>query len=165
MQRNNKKRGMTMAELCVAMAVISIVATMVVSFSVLISERSKSATSKQKTITDINLIESIVEDWINANKDAGINFSDSTSYWDPNNNKGTYMIVSSLVEIHFELEDTGLKNLNMNTQKIVLCDNIKGIEFWREGDTLYYCKITYKVFDTGEEDYYYTFCVNTALPD
>lgn len=163
MQRNNKKRGMTMAELCVAMAVISIVATMVVSFSVLISERSKSATSKQETITDINLIESIVEDWIKANKDKTIYFSEDGNSWSDLTDKYVkYMKVSGNEDLN--LSFTGHKTLILNGQEIPLSDNIDAVTFSGVGNKLYYCKIEYTVFDTGETEYY-TFCVNTALPD
>ena len=70
--KKNARRGVTMAELCIAIAVISIVSTMVVSFSVLVAERNNSANAKLETITDINFIETMVEEWFEKSENSCI---------------------------------------------------------------------------------------------
>lgn len=64
---NRKKRttrGVTLAELCVVMAVIAIVSTMVVSFTVLMQARTSLIAADRDTIADIGSVESALDRFI-----------------------------------------------------------------------------------------------------
>ena len=66
---NRKKRttrGVTLAELCVVMAVIAIVSTMVVSFTVLMQARTSLIAADRDTIADIGSVESALDRFIRA---------------------------------------------------------------------------------------------------
>ena len=57
-------RGVTLAELCVVMAVIAIVSTMVVSFTVLMQARTSLIAADRDTIADIGSVESALDRFI-----------------------------------------------------------------------------------------------------
>ena len=59
-------RGVTLAELCVVMAVIAIVSTMVVSFTVLMQARTSLIAADRDTIADIGSVESALDRFIRA---------------------------------------------------------------------------------------------------
>ena len=64
---NRKKRttrGVTLAELCIVMAVIAIVSTMVVSFTVLMQARTSLIAADSDTIADIGSVESALDTFI-----------------------------------------------------------------------------------------------------
>lgn len=64
---NRKKRttrGVTLAELCIVMAVIAIVSTMVVSFTVLMQARTSLIAADRDTIADIGSVESALDRFI-----------------------------------------------------------------------------------------------------
>lgn len=163
--KKNARRGVTMAELCIAIAVISIVSTMVVSFSVLVAERNNSANAKLETITDINFIETMVEEWFEKSEnnisyyqnETGIHISEATEL--DNVSKLGYSSTTDKV-IYFTNHNT----LRLNDREIELSSNIEGIKFSKaENSNLYYCTIEYETrgYNNGPETY--TFCVNTKM--
>lgn len=60
----NRRRGATLAELCVVIAVAAIVAVMVVSFSTMASQRVRVTEYKAEVLTEIAMVESVTEQWI-----------------------------------------------------------------------------------------------------
>ena len=62
----NKKKGITLTEICVALAVLSIISLVVVSFAAMVTGRSATGTDKLKFMQDIELLEAVVDDWFEA---------------------------------------------------------------------------------------------------
>lgn len=60
----NSRRGMTLAELMVALGLVAIMITMVVSFSLLLSERTRANTENLNLQQDLSMIRSGVEGWL-----------------------------------------------------------------------------------------------------
>ena len=143
--RKNSKRGMTLVELSVVLAVVAIVATMVVSFVVMVSTRRRSAAERLEALSDIEIVENVTESWIeqnstgeiyveesilSANGDAStLAFSDGVFY-----RNGTAVVLDRVTSVSFA---------SMNG------DN---------GEILYVCTVTYTLTGKGEE--VYVFCVN-----
>lgn len=64
---NRSKRsthGVTLAELCIVMAILAIVSTMVVSFTVLMQARTRVIAADRNTIADIGLVEAALDRFI-----------------------------------------------------------------------------------------------------
>lgn len=64
---NRKKRtnrGVTLAELCIVMAVIAIVSTMVVSFTVLMQARTRIIAAERDIVSDIGMVETALDTFI-----------------------------------------------------------------------------------------------------
>ncbi len=64
--RRNKEKGFTLTEICVALAVLSIISAAVVSFTAMATGRGATGTDKLKFMQDIELLETTVEDWFQA---------------------------------------------------------------------------------------------------
>lgn len=60
----NRKKGATLAELCVVLAVITIISVVVVSFSVMVHQRVNISTDKLKAMEDITIVEHFIEGWV-----------------------------------------------------------------------------------------------------
>ena len=61
---DRKKHGFTLAELAVVLAITTIVATMVVTFITLVSNRHEIAQAKLDVLNDIKVAEDMIEAWI-----------------------------------------------------------------------------------------------------
>ena len=135
-KRNTKKRAFTLAELAVVLAVIAIAATMVVTFTSLVSNRRAEAQARLDALNDIKVAEALIENYIEKN---GLDVDE--------NGKST--------EITYSTEN-GL-NVNGKEQKL---ERVTDISFKDSnkvsGNTLYYCTVTYEVADKEDT---YTFCV------
>ena len=145
--RFKSRCGVTLAELTIAMAVVSIVAIMVVSIATLVGDSSKDAQSKLDTMTDIALIESIVEGWIDGATDT-IDISENSISYENDTDK-------------FVSFDRG--TLTINRQRISVGENIKSVKFYESDDgSIYYCTIEYTVRGVNDLETY-TFCVNPRI--
>lgn len=131
-KRNTKKRAFTLAELAVVLAVIAIAATMVVTFTSLVSNRRAEAQSRLDALNDIKVAEALIENYIEKN---GLEVGE--------NGKSTKITYST---------ENGL-NVNGKEQKL---ERVTDISFKVSGNTLYYCTVTYEVADKEDT---YTFCV------
>lgn len=63
-RRKRNTRGVTLAELCIVMAVITIVSTMVVSFTVLMQARTRVIAADRDTVSDLGTVESALDRFI-----------------------------------------------------------------------------------------------------
>lgn len=73
-KRNTKKRAFTLAELAVVLAVIAIAATMVVTFTSLVSNRRAEAQARLDALNDIKVAEALIENYIEEKGDTNISF-------------------------------------------------------------------------------------------
>lgn len=64
MHKKRKRTGITIAEMCVVLAVLAIVGTVVVSFSVMVNARSAAATTKLSASEDRELCQVILKSWV-----------------------------------------------------------------------------------------------------
>lgn len=65
-RRKRNTRGVTLAELCIVMAVIAIVSTMVVSFTVLMQARTRVIAADRDIVSDLGTVESALDRFIRA---------------------------------------------------------------------------------------------------
>ena len=63
MGKNRKKAGISIAEMCIVLAVLAITGTVVVSFTAMVSARSSASTTKLKAAEDLELAQVILENW------------------------------------------------------------------------------------------------------
>ena len=126
------RRGFTLAELAVVLAVTAIAATMVVSFTALVGNRRAVSQQKLNAYTEIRLVEALVENYIENN---GLDVDE--------NGKSTKITYST---------ENGL-NVNGKEHKL---ERVTDISFKVSGNTLYYCTVEYSVAGENEK---YTFCV------
>lgn len=61
-----RRKGATLAELSVVLAVLAVVTAMVVSFAVLITQHASLSTARMNAINDIEQVKSVTKGWLNA---------------------------------------------------------------------------------------------------
>lgn len=183
--KRNKRKGATLAEICIVMAVVAIVSLSVTSFATMASGRGTAAATKLDAMGDLELVEAIVESWIfeatkNPENVISIDPKDKAKIMATNDNpiaRGSIMFDRQTLNVTFPgVDDAVLYRLK----------SIVGLEFSRvrlmedgsvsvdeviSGETdeetsenakavLYYCTVTYQ-YRNGlvTKDQTYTFCV------
>ena len=63
MKQKQKRAGMSVAELCVVLAVLSIVGTLVVSFSAMVNARASASATKLNAAEDLKMSQTILQSW------------------------------------------------------------------------------------------------------
>ena len=64
MKRNRKRAGVSIAEMCIVLALLGIVGTVVVSFSAMVSARSSASATKLNASQDLEMSELILSNWV-----------------------------------------------------------------------------------------------------
>ncbi len=62
----HRRKGATLAEICIVLAVVSIISLMVVSFVTMTSGRSAVSAAKLNAMEELELVESLVDNWFDA---------------------------------------------------------------------------------------------------
>lgn len=151
--KNKKRRGATVAELMVVIAVLAIAATMVVSFSAMTSGTTKLANAKLEALNEIRLAESAIEGFIESNANENREISRLSDEMLSVDGVGTVKFLNGFLSISYN-EGTGKDNV------VIQLESVTSITFDIHGsgsDVIYYCHIGYNVGETG---FTYTFCVN-----
>ena len=140
--RNKNKRGMTLVELSVVLAIIAIVSTMVVTFVLMVNTRRRSSEQTLAALTDIELVESVTESFISKHPSCALN--------------GNTQLKDGDEVLAFNATDG---KLTYGGSAVAL-DVVTSVQFWlaeSEGDRLYICTVEYKILDTDKT---HVFCVN-----
>lgn len=160
----NKKKGITLTEICVALAVLSIISLVVVSFAAMATGRGATGTDKLKFMQDIELLEATVEDWFEAvYTGAGSVTKDSENPQLLRSGKKTLSWSGTSLYAMFPGESGG----EPTTLRFQF-EAITGVKFDMEAsgsDELFFCTVTY-VYRQGqnkEVEKHYTFCINPRV--
>lgn len=152
MNMRNNRRGYTLAELTVVLAVLVIVSAMVVSFAAMTSNSRRISEARLEALQDIRVAEAIIEDFIEGNK--------ITTVFEKDENGKVVPVENTLTAGENSLEFTEAdKTLTVSGGTKYTLERVKSITFDYYGentDKIYYCTITYMV---GNQEYNYTFCV------
>ena len=151
----HKRKGATMAEICIIMAVISIVSMSVVSFITMTSGRSAASIGRLEAIDDLELVETVVDKW----------FAQTTQPITIDKDKGM-VLVGELPAIRIEnrvlyvdFQGAGMEDYPLERVKALFftCE-----ESDTKDDVLYFCTVTYYLKNEDEEQTY-TFCINPRV--
>ena len=170
--RKKRRKGMGIAELAVVIAVISIVSLIVVSFTLMVSDKVRNSREKVNAMNDITVIESIVDTWIteNVKKEAIFEFNP----WDGGSEEEFIVIQATLqdgskVSIDFAgntlsgiLPDGNSLSYQTDTVTKITYDKIE-----TKDDALFFCTITYQVAvsNSNSVTHTYTFVINPRVGD
>lgn len=152
MNRRNR-RGFTLTELVIVLAVLAIVSTMVISFTAMVTNSRQLSSARLDALGDVRVAEAVIESFIEEN--AGATVSNDKSSITANeksisfNKKGEGELGGSLVVTVGEDPETSVA--------LERVTNITFDEYGDNTDKIYYCTIEYKV---GNHVFDYTFCVN-----
>lgn len=159
----HKRKGVTLAEMSIVMAVIAIVSLSVVSFVMITSGRGTAGIAKLNAMEEIELVEAVVDGWFAAMPANEVNSVQVSG--DKNRVEG---VDSGFVTIEIgrdsstmEVKFPGRDNTYYHFEKI------KGLLFDREvsqsgDDVLYFCTVTY-VQEEDAREQTYIFCINPRV--
>ena len=149
---NQKKRGFTLSELAIVLAVLAIVTTMVVSFNTLMHHRRAVSQAKLDVMNDIKLAEVLIENFLEENEIEGRNIKNGDA------DVADTKITASEKNLEFSGHD-----LTVGTSKVTL-EKVTDITFvFKTENTngkIYFCTIDYTVPGKDSTDSY-TFCVTS----
>ena len=158
--RKTGKKGSTLAELCVVLALIATASAMIASFSMLIGARTNLSTARLNAMNDLELVESATEGWMSR---AG------TLSIDKDGN-----LVDDGPYISFDSKTKTLTGTIFNGDNVevitVQLDQVSAINYSVLGDADNYLCICTVQFDLspdepGQYSYSQTFCINLNVGD
>ena len=146
--KNNTRRGATITELLVVIAVIAIAAGMVATFSTMVSANRELSQARLDALQDIKLAETVIENFIEDNASSGLIVSESSI----NHSGDRITFANGALNIYPAVgSDTNPLSINLETITEITFDVIG------DDDKIYYCTI---IYDIGGTPFDYTFCVN-----
>lgn len=161
MKKNNRK-GVTLAEICIVLAVVAIVSLSVASFATMAGGRGTSAATKLDAMGDLEIVEAVVESWIlEATKDPENKIivdqdSDIAVIDKDGKSLGSIMRSGHTLHISFPGEN-GAVIYQLKTMKDIV---FAAEQNEAETSAIYYCTVTYQYRNgivTKEQTY--TFCI------
>jgi len=135
-KRMKNRRGFTITELAVVLAVLAIISTMVITFNSLVSNRRAASQARLDALNDIKIAEAVIEDHIEKN---GITFDD-------NGNPNDISYADHILKV-------GERTVSLERVTEVNISSRGG-----DADKIYYCTLRYTI--PGQDALQiYTFCV------
>ena len=155
-----KKKGFTLVELVIVLAVLVIAAGMAITFSTMMHGAQSVSNARYEALQDVRTAESLIEGFIENNvgdaSDVGSIENRSLSFTHKNDAEKT-----AKISFHYSNVVKIITVKGYDTEPVTMqFEHIKDITFMMveaTTDTLYYCTIEYSVAETP---YTYTFCVN-----
>ena len=153
--RKKGRKGSTLAELCVVLALIATASAMVASFSMLIGARTNLSTARLNAMNDLDLVESVTEGWMS--RMDGLTAVDGV------------LVGDSGDTLYFDGQDTLTGTLPEGDITVQL-DQVSAIKYTViEGSTgdLCICTVDFSLSSDEPDRYTYsqTFCVNLNVGD
>ena len=152
-----KRRGITLSEICIVLAVVSIVSLAVVSFAAMATGRGATGTDKLKVMQDIELLEAMVDNWFNTVYNSGESAVIDTGETSVNN-RALYFENGNL----YINTDGKYQSYRFETVTKLEFEIMKNAE---NNDEIFFCTVTY-AYRRGQNtpvDETYTFCINPRV--
>lgn len=157
------KRGVTLSELCVVIALVAVVSVAVVSFTTIAGAITKSSAAKEKAAERIDFVEDLLEGWVDsaiANNATELIAQNDKLVAKIEDKQYTFSFADGKVTASFS-EDN---KVDFAVEEIT---KIKFEEMRNDSDVIFFCTVTY-VYENSREveiEKGRTFCVNTRLDD
>lgn len=177
-----RRKGTTLAELCVVLAVIAIVSALVVSFSVLMGQRVALSTTRLNAMNDMESVDAFVEGWLGRMKlldaELSLEVNEITDDITGETTKSTKLkAVKDGREYRLFFAENAfmlIGDLPGGTTMTYTPTVVTGVKFkqvekvFDETDKLFFCSLTYNLPGVGGgagEQHTDTFCVNPRVGD
>lgn len=166
-----KRKGITLSEICIVLAVVSIVSLAVVSFAAMATGRGATGTDKLKVMQDIELLEAMVDNWFDKVYTSN---GAVTVEKEPENPEKTYLKAEDGITIRwyspamvvvFPGENGGeavTQSFRFETVTKLEFEIMKNAE---NNDEIFFCTVTY-AYRRGQNtpvEETYTFCINPRV--
>ena len=177
-KKPNFRRGMTLAEILICVAVVAIAVVMVVSFSVSMGDRTRRSGAQLEAREELELVESLTRSWLNSLLTGGAELAFSaqnsmTEVWgDVLTATGTAPVEGEPApQYTLRVQYKTLTGTRPGAEDIrVRTERITGMTFFVmqdvNGDALFYCRVTYQVPISGSNQMQqlpHVFCINPHI--
>ena len=154
--KNNGKKGYTLVELVIVLAVIVVAAAMAVSFSTMIHSAQSISRARHEALQEVKVAEALIEGFIERNAEKLL-VTETTSAV-----AGEKLFVGNENENNTAVFLNNAGAFYVDGNGVIFFEYIESINFEitsaeTPADELYYCTIKYSV---AESQHTYTFCVN-----
>ena len=157
------RKGATLSELCVVLAVIAVISSTVVSFCVMIHRRSYISSQRLAAMQELEQCENTAEAWIESLSSLGAEFDlDPESHLPVaiiGSDSYSFTFIDGLISgkapdgLEFSLQTKMISSLSFSMQS-------------KETDTLFVCSLEYVVpKGMSKETLDYSFCINPFVGD
>ena len=154
-----RKKGMSLAEICVVLAVISIAALMVTSFTVMVGARATVSSARLSTMQDMETTQTLLSNWITrmAIEGAEVDVGAQGELY-AQKDGALYTVI---------LEDDALtaslpQGRNV-TVPVTVITKLSVEALRSHGDAIYFCTVTYPDPRGGGEELTCVFCINPRV--
>ncbi len=156
--KRSKRRGVSIAEICVVLAVISIAALMVTSFSLLINTRSTVSVARANILDDAYVAESVLDSWFNSMLSNGAVISAEDGVLSAEKDDITYTVAIRDNLLTAPMANGQNLEIEMSTVKVITVEQKQNTT-----DTIWFCTLSYPDPQGGNTDLTYTFCINPRI--
>ena len=162
--RIKQKRGFTLSELCIVLALVAVVATIVTSFCLVVHQRSVISSARLDIVNEVNVVETFVERWVDKMSEKGATFSIAED--------GTLTATFEGVDYKATFSEGVFNGALPDAEPMTYTTiRIESLTFDFEpknegtGDTIFFCTATALLPQVNGEDKQekYTFCVNSRI--
>lgn len=153
------RRGVTLAEIMVALAMVAIMITMVVSFVFLITNRTKENAANDALRQDRQMLESGVEGWFATVTEKGAELSVTADTVTATIEGSTYTLKFTNATLRGDLPEGQAITIRTQSVKAVSFEMMTKND---PTDHLLFCTVISEDKNSGE-DTSYTFCVNSRV--
>lgn len=162
-----KRRGVTLAELCVTLAVVAVAAVMAVSLSLIISNRVKVSIAKNEAQNDVRMIENTLTDWMDNVVGNGAIIAEikSNSLLSADIEGESYTLSFSEGNLFGNLP--GGKSISIYTERVKSV-SFSALSRQNYSDVIVFCTVDYIIPQIGSDNALeasYTFCCNPHISD
>ncbi|MBR4016731.1 MAG: hypothetical protein IKK11_02840 [Oscillospiraceae bacterium] len=156
--KRSKQRGVSIAEICVVLAVISIAALMVTSFSLMVNTRSTTAAIRANVLDDAYIAESILDSWFSSALSGGATVSAENGVLSAKKDGITYQVTIQEEMLTAPLPAGQELEMEMSVVTAITVEQKQNA-----ADTIWFCTLHYPDPQDNHTDLTYTFCVNPRI--
>ena len=155
---NRRKKGISIAEICIVLAVISIAGLMVTSFTVMVGTRSKAAVDRVTVLEELEMTEKVMEGWVDYMTGQGAVFSAEEGQLEAVKDAVTYTPVLENGLLTATVPDGTPFKVALETVTAI------SVEAKFNGqDAIFFCTLTYTDPRGTDQPQTYTFCINSRV--
>ena len=157
----SRRKAVTLAEICIVLAVVSIVSTLVASFCLMANRRAIASSNRTNILGEVDAIEKIVESFVD-----GVLTENKTLASDGDTlSADTYAVTFSDGEIRATIPDRDPVTLECTTVETIIFELLR--HNYENEDTLVFCTVSCRVPSSNGESKLetYVFCVNSRLDE
>ena len=163
-RRVNKKSGFTLSELCIVLALVAVVATIVTSFCLVIHQRSAISRARLDIVNEVTVLEAYAQSWVDE-------MTEQKAVFEKDDKSGALKatVGSDTYKLSLNIEGVleGERSESVMTFSTTRINSVTFDVVEKEGggDCIFFCTVTALLPQTngGEKTEVYTFCINSRI--